>query len=82
MHFDRFDICAAYNLFSCLWGWDTYTHGIQVRLSRIQYRPAPLEEQIQGLTENGRAIFGALVRKHYPNRVGWARRARERGGAL
>lgn len=46
MHFDRFDICAAYNMYSMLWGGDgcAYENRIQVRLSRIRYRPSHSEE--------------------------------------
>lgn len=33
--FNRFDICAAYNIFSMMWGHDDYTNGISNRLRKI-----------------------------------------------
>ena len=65
MHFDRFDICAAYNMYSVLWGGDGYHYPnyIQVRLSRIKYRPSHSEEYLEGLSENAREIYNALVLK-------------------
>ena len=71
--FDRFDICAAYNLFSQHYGWDGYTCDIQARLARIDYRPAASEQYIKGLSENAKAIYGALVRKHARINVGLER---------
>lgn len=65
-YFDRFDICAAYNMFSILWGWDAYTHGIQCRLSRLKYKPSCSEEYLEGLSENAREIYTALVNRHFP----------------
>ena len=66
MEFDRFDVCAAYNVFSQLWGWDAYTHGIQVRLSRIAYRPSNSEQTLGGLSYNAREIYAALVARKFP----------------
>jgi len=66
MHFDRSDILAAYNLYSCFYGGDGYHYenGIRCRLSRIKYRPSQSEEYLSGLSENAKEIYAALVRKH------------------
>lgn len=63
MHFDRFDICEAYNLYATLYGHDAYTTAIFARLRRIKFRAAPRAEFLRGLTENGREILSALVRR-------------------
>lgn len=63
MYFDRFDICCAYNLYSQFWGHDKYTHGIQNRLSKLEFKPAPSEEFLEGLSENAFEIYVALVQK-------------------
>lgn len=81
MYFDRFDICAAYNLFSCFYGWDAYTHGIQCRLSRMRYR-SPSEETLDGLTENAKEIYAALVRKHAAVNVAYDRMIKRAKGRL
>ena len=65
MYFDRFDICAAYNMYSILWGHDAYTNGIQARLARIEYRPSHSEEYLEGLSENAREIFDRLERRRH-----------------
>jgi len=82
LYFDRFDICAAFNLFSCDYGWDPYTHGIQTRLSRMHYRPSRSEEYLPGLKENAKAIYAHLVRKHYPEIVAYNRLTRRARGRL
>ena len=64
MHFDKFDICAAYNLYSQLWGWDAYTHGIQARLCKLTYRPSNSEQGLSGCSENAQEIYLQLVRRH------------------
>lgn len=61
MSFDRFDVCAAYNLYAVLYGHDDYTRGIQARLARISYKPSLSEEYLCGLSANAREIFTALV---------------------
>jgi hypothetical protein len=71
--FDRFDICNAYFMYSILWGHDSYTNGIQSRLRRIGYRPARSEEYLEGMSENAKAIYGALVRRHQGDFVAYER---------
>ncbi len=63
--FDRFDICAAFNLYAALWGGDgqRYENAIQVRLARIDYKPSRSEEFLCGLSENARAIYAGLVER-------------------
>ena len=60
-YFDRFDILAAYSLYSVLFAGDDYTAGIQVRLARLSYEPSRSEEHLDGLSENGQDIYLALV---------------------
>jgi hypothetical protein len=62
MHFDRYDICAAWNLYL------QHTLGGQgcpkyPRLCRLQklFRPAPSEQVPDGLSENARAIYDNLM---------------------
>lgn len=59
--FDRFDICAAYNLYSCLYGWDDYTNGIQSRLAKIKYRPSASDQDLEEISENAQDILLDLV---------------------
>ncbi len=70
--FDRWDILAAYNVYSQLYGWDHYTHGIQARLSRLHYH-SPAEQTVEQLSANGKLIFGRLVRKHQAKDVAYTR---------
>jgi len=82
MHFDRFDIISAYNLFSVLFGWDDYTHGIIRRISRLRAHGLP--ERVQDLTPNAKVILGRLACRHCPSVVAFGRferRARRRAGA-
>lgn len=81
MHFDRFDILSAYNLFAALFGWDDYTHGIIYRISRLRARGLP--ERVQDLSPNAKAILGNLACRHCPSIVAFGqfeRRARGRAG--
>lgn len=68
MGFNRFDICAAFNVYSMLWGGDgcDYENTIQVRLSRLEYRPATSEQTLGGLSENARAIYNEIVSRKHP----------------
>ena len=61
--FDRFAICAAYNVYSMLWGWDEYTYGIQSRLTRINYRPSASDQTARTLDETAQDILFALVER-------------------
>lgn len=64
--FDRWDICAAWNVYSMLWGGDgcRFENAIQCRLSAIRYRPAISEQSLAGLSENAREIYDDLVQAH------------------
>lgn len=73
MTFDRFDICAAYNMYWVLWGGDSYANAIGSRLSTIRYRPSHSEEYLQGLSENAKAIYGQLVRRRERLQVAYDR---------
>lgn len=75
--FNRWDIMAAYNVYSQLWGWDAYTHGIQARLVRLRYRD-PSAETLEALTPNAKEIYGRLVRRHQGHSVAYDRLHRRR----
>ncbi len=64
-YFDRFDICEAYNLFATYYhgGQWTETYRIFGRLAKLKFKPSRGAEYVDGLTENGRAIFDQLVER-------------------
>ncbi len=64
MHFDKFDVCAAYWNYSVLWGHDDRTNSIMSRLDKIQYRPSRSEENLSSCSENAQEIYLQLVKKH------------------
>lgn len=64
-HFDRFDICAAYNLYAMLYGHDDYTNRIQARLAKLNYRPSRSDEFVEHTSDNARAILRELVRRRH-----------------
>ena len=76
--FNRFDVCAAYNVYSQLWGWDSYTHGIQARLARMGWEAGAGSGRLEDLTENAKAIFGTLERRHQASAVAYNRLRRRR----
>lgn len=71
--FDRLAILTAYNVWSQLWGWDAYTHGIQARLSRLGFRATDSEQTLEGLSPEAKVIYGALTRKHQALHVAYER---------
>jgi hypothetical protein len=75
--FNRWDVLAAYNVFSQLWGWDGYTHGIQARFSRLRYRD-PGAEALEDLSDNAKRIYGHLERRHHGHAVAYGRLRRRR----
>jgi hypothetical protein len=81
---NRFDVCAAFNLYSVLWGGDgaPYENRIQWRLSRIGYRPAPSEEYLSGLSPDARSTYARLVRERQAAHVATARLLRRANGRL
>ena len=64
MYFDRFDICEAYYVFTMLWheGQWSEEYAIFGRLKKLKFRPSPMLSDENDLTENGREIYGKLVR--------------------
>lgn len=54
MNWDRFDICEAYNLLAHDWG----LYDVKARLNRMQFKCAPSAEFFEGLSDNGKAIYG------------------------
>jgi hypothetical protein len=67
MHFERFDICAAWNLYL------QHNHGGQFspehkRLCRLQsvYKPSHSEEYVHGLSQNALEIYAKLVGETRP----------------
>lgn len=81
-YFNRWDILAAYHLFSVHYNGDRYTNGIGCRLSRLKYRPTHSEEYMSGLSDNGKAIYAALVRRHYAINVAYDRMIKRANGRL
>lgn len=66
MEFNRFDICEAYLLFASMYHGGQFSpiYRIFGRLNRMGYK-APLGGVTEDtLTENGRAIYDALVERH------------------
>jgi hypothetical protein len=65
MYFDRFDICAAWNLYlQHHWagqGCPLYARWCHLR---TYFKPALGEECVEGLNENARAIYDALCDAH------------------
>ncbi len=76
-HFDRFDICSAYHMYDILWNPTEYA----ARLRRLNFRPSHSEEFLEGLSENAKEIYGALVLKHERIHVAWERYARRNPNA-
>lgn len=62
--FDRLDICAAYNVYSQTFGWSRFEHAIQARLSRLDYKPCDSDQRLRTLSDNAKAIYAGLVRRH------------------
>jgi hypothetical protein len=62
MHFDRFDICAAWNLYLQHTYYDQWCPKY-ARLCKLQrvFKPARSEEFVDGLSENARAIYDNLM---------------------
>ena len=71
--FDRQDICAAYYMYSILWGHDDFTAGIGRRLRALRYRPSRSEEFLEKLSPNAKAIYGQLVKHHQGDFVAYER---------
>lgn len=80
VHFDRFDICAAYNLYSQLWGWDNYTRGIQARLHGLRYRAGDSAQRVETLSDNAFAILeNKVLARHGRHAASALRRERRHG---
>jgi hypothetical protein len=69
VQYDSFDICEAYYVYMYLWnagGLTVRDHGrkssISCQLHRLRFRPH-MSLSLETLTENGRAIYDALVEK-------------------
>lgn len=70
MNWDRFDICEAYWMYYCHYHASGMTprcvakdRNISVQLHNMQFRPRPLLNDEFDLTENGRAIYEALIER-------------------
>jgi len=76
--FNRFDICDAYYLFASHWhsGQFSETYRIFGRLHAIRYKPGMLL-QLETAEPEVKAIYGSLVKKHYPGECGWKRRLKK-----
>ena len=57
MYFDRFDICEAWSI----WAHDYGEYAVITRLNRMGFRLSPMREHYADLSENGQAIYDALV---------------------
>jgi len=66
MYFDKFDICEAYYVFAMLWHRGQWSKEYEIfgRLDRIGFKPSPMLNGPENLTENGLNIYLNLV---YPN---------------
>lgn len=62
MFFNRWDVLSAFYMYSVLYNGGRYAADVAARLRKLEFRPAPSEEKIEGLSENAKAIFGRLVR--------------------
>lgn len=74
-YFDRFDVCEAYAVYSMLYGPRS---DIDARLRRVEFCPAPALSGPDHLTENGKVIFGGLVRRSEREYVAYERLHRRR----
>ena len=73
MYFDRFDVCEAYFLAEMLWndgGWlqerpsnQRRREACALQLERVGFRPSPMLADENDLSENGRAIYDALLQR-------------------
>jgi len=73
MHWDRFDIAEAYHLLEMHWHsggilWERPTcarrrQSIGWQLHRMQFKPRPGLADRDDLTDNGRAIYDAALRR-------------------
>ena len=63
MHWDRFDRCEAYYMYSVLWhsGQTSKEYAILGQLARMGFKPSPQLQGRENLEENGREIYDALV---------------------
>jgi len=66
--FDRFDVCEAFYMYDVLWGPTPYG----ARLHALKFRPSPTMS-LEKLSENGKAIYGRLVRERERLYVGYTR---------
>lgn len=72
-YFDRWDVCAAYNMYAVLWNsTNAYIQGIQGRLSALEYW-SPSEQTFEGMSANARLIYGMLERRHHRHWVAYQR---------
>lgn len=53
IHFDRYDICEAFNLLSS----DYSLHDLHIRLHKMGFKASKEAEFHEGLTANGQAIY-------------------------
>lgn len=67
MQFDRHDICEAYYLFAAHWHGGQFSKEYRIfgRLEKIKFRPTD-SLRVENLSDNGREIYQALVRKKSP----------------
>ena len=65
-YFDRFDICEAYYAFAMEWhsGQASELYSWFGRLDRMRFRPSPLFNGYESLSENGKEIYEALVERY------------------
>ena len=64
----RFDVVAAFFLYSMFYGHDNYTRSIQYRISKLKFRDPYLgetERLYYGLTAGGWFVYLNLVRTKY-----------------
>jgi hypothetical protein len=66
--FDRWAICEAYYWYDTLWGPTPYG----ARLHAIRFSPG-ICARLESMSEEGKAIYGRLVREHNRLYIGYTR---------
>ena len=64
--FDRFDICEAWWVYAAEWheGKHSAIYAVFGQLARIGFKPSPMLDGYEDLTENGQDIYDELVERH------------------
>jgi hypothetical protein len=69
-YFDRFDICDAWHVWACEWG----EYAVITRLDCMQYRPSPLLNGPDNLSDNAQALYASLTARSQADADWYAKR--------